>query len=384
MLLLILLILIARPSPSTNAYTYGIIRNASIKLPFPLPNTHSHQLFVDVCSECLCEAGRHTDKVYLFTCTEHSSRFLCEFYYFMPKHDEIDYPRTDASIYLMRNETFEEKDDCCNTTFLVQKIQRASPGVKIIGGESRFLVFVDNHTISSINDKQVRKFNRANMSNIPILSPPSGTTIGYSDGMYYVNEGNNIAVYNEMLATPVYRISLNQGTLTTIRFLNATQMLVGVGDNKRGVYIFEKASRGDQFKNGAHISGTEIQQVHAIGIVDENSFYVGWDATYKNIALYKRDANNKWQSDPASTIPYAEPTSDIFVDQCQRVWVVEANKNRIFVYDSNRGNRHNITVGAGVFNLLILEDQNYTLITSHSDGIYRIQPTAVNCRPQRK
>lgn len=379
MSLLTLLILIVLPSFTTSA-SYGLIRNASIKLRFPLLRDRGHRLTVDDCTDCLCEAYKNADKVYLFTCTEQPTNFLCEFYYYMPKRDEIDYPRSDATIYLMKNETFAKRDACCNTTFLVEQIQKVSPGVQMIAGESRFLVFGDNNTILAISSRQLHGFNRSSLTNIGMRALGPFNTIGYCDGKYYFDQGKNIVVYDETLSSPLYTISLNKGDITTIRFLNATQMLVAVGTQNPGIYIFEKASRTDRFSSWREIPGAGSGQTHAIGIVNENAFYVGWYTSRNSILLYNRDGNNNWYSDPASSITYPMLTSDIFIDQCQRVWVVRAGQYQIYIYDSNRANPVSITVNNDVFNLLILEDQNYTLITSHYGGIYRIQPT-VDCRP---
>lgn len=379
MSLLVLLILIILPSFSTSA-SYGLIRNASIKLQFPLPTDRGYRLTFDTCTKCLCEAYSNTDKVYLFTCTEKSPKFLCEFYYYMPYRDEIDYPRSDATIYLMKNETFEERYDCCNTTILVQQIKKVTPGVPMIGGKSRFLVFGDNNTILAISDFQLHGFNRLNLTNINMPALGSFLTIGYCDGKYYFNQGKNIVVYDETLSAPLYSITLNKGDITTIRFLNATQMLVAVGTNNPGIYIFEKASRTDNFIAWQPISETDGGETHAIGIINETAFYVGWRTTRKGIELYSRDENNKWYRDPASSIATQVLTTDIFIDQCQRIWVAEDNQDKIHIYDSNRAIPVPITVNAKVFNLLILEDQNYKLITSHNNGIYYIQP-AINCLP---
>lgn len=394
MFFLHLLIFTILPSLSTGVYTYGIIRNASIQLPFALPNDSSHQLRVNDCEDCLCEAYRRGENVYLFTCARLPPGFLCEFYYFMPKRDEIVYPSNDTTIYLIKNETFEEKADCCNTTYLLEQLRNASLQGPLISNSTRFLVFDDSHNIiATVKGEGMYGFNRSDLTNLNLpLIGSSPRTIGYYDGKYYFSEGTNIEVYNATPFSSLYNITLSLGDLTAIRFLNATQMLVGVGNRNTGVYIFKKASTTDQFQSSTSkkISGTDGGETHAIGILNENAFYLGWYTNNPTIALFMRAENNTWYRNNTFNTNHGALTSDIFVDQCQRIWAANPHGSRLFIFDQNGKNLGNVTIGTGLFGLVILEEQNYTLITSHTDsstpdtnGIYHTHPS-VNCRPLRK
>jgi hypothetical protein len=298
----------------------------------------------------------------------------------MPKRDEIYYPRDDTNIYLIQNGTFEEKDDCCNTTYLVEKINLAARRVFLTNQSFYFLVEGDNDTIVSTSNGQLHKFNRFTRASVYVsnILNASFSTVGYYDKKYYLNNGSNIVVYDEQLTSLLYTILLNKGTLTTIRFLSEKEMLVGVGDNAKGGYICKRNDKTENFTNCDLINGTNTGQVHAFGVVDENAFYVGWNEIGQNLTLYMKDQNNLWVQNQTSTITNNGSTSDIFFDKkCKRIWTVEANK--IFIYDQDKTRTGPITVAGLVFNLLIFE--NYTLVTSHEFGVglYRTD-SPMNCR----
>ncbi|CAF4401152.1 unnamed protein product, partial [Adineta steineri] len=136
----------------TSSYPYGLIRNASIKIPFDINDDHGHILKSQDCNQCLCSAFSNP-KVVLFTCTQNESiNVTCQFYYFMPKRDEIQYPNVYTNIYLIdTNQTFEEKDDCCNTTALINKINEALRTKDTATTEPlRTLADGDNNTIITV------------------------------------------------------------------------------------------------------------------------------------------------------------------------------------------------------------------------------------------
>ncbi|CAF3950624.1 unnamed protein product [Rotaria magnacalcarata] len=141
---------------STGSYTYGIIHNATVKIPFDLPDDVHHTLGNQPsCNQCLCQAFNDS-RVFLLTCTDNGfENFTCQFYYFLPMRDELKY-RNNTNIYLMKNETFKEKDDCCNTTYLLEQLNSISTNKTHVFKEAlRYLVFGDNNTIASINKKNI-------------------------------------------------------------------------------------------------------------------------------------------------------------------------------------------------------------------------------------
>ena len=199
------------PHLSTSFYPYGIIHNASIKIPFDINDNHGHKSEVQDCEQCLCSAFNNS-AVVLFTCTKnHPINYACQFYYFMPKRDEIQYPRYDTSIYLIQvNATFEEKDDCCNTTYLVQEIKnKLSAKQNFTGASFRSVVESDNNTIVTVvpssvngNPPMLMKFDKSNLRSvsIPPMSSLSLKAVGYYNGKYYLGtDQQNIVVYDENL-----------------------------------------------------------------------------------------------------------------------------------------------------------------------------------------
>ncbi|CAF1180926.1 unnamed protein product [Rotaria sordida] len=364
---------------SASSYTYGIIHNASIKIPFDIPDNLGHELQVQRCDQCLCDAFSNP-KVVLLTCTENGSmNFTCQFYYFMPKRDEIQYPRNDTKIYLIQNITFEEKDDCCNTTYLIEKINAALNFKKAVFNEHlRFLVRGDNNMIVSTSKNKLIKFDRSKLEIVDVSSIPDSSTVGYYDKYYYLGKDNTIRVYNEALISKITEFSVGNG-LTTIRFLNDKEMLVGTASS--GGFICEKQQEiFDRCISTPVVPA--IGQLHAFGIVDENTFYAGWYANNENLRLYTKDQNNSWKENTSGTITQNEATSDIVIDDCKRIWAVIPEENKIFIYDQNKTHPHKITFDSKIFNLFILD--NYTFVTSHETkpGLNLIQPS-LNCRKPR-
>ncbi len=368
-----LLIFSILPCLSTSSNEYGIILNASIKTLVPVNHTSS----VRNCNDCLCYAFDNSSKVDLFTCTENVSNFICQFYHPMPTRDEIESPINGTDIYVMKNETF--KDNCCNTEFIVQKINRAS-GRNFIKRTLRSVIEGDDNTIVAVaSPNSVIKFNKTTLQIISETIVPEKTiiSIGYCDNKYYLGTENSIKIYNKTLDEAIYSID-TRIPVTTIRFLNGTYMLVGVFTDS--VRIYEKDANGTFTNKTSDVATGINKQIHAIGIVNQSAFYVGWDEPDTNLSLYTRD-QDKWTQSTNYNIAYNKHTSDIVVDECERIWVTQAYADRIFIYDQDKNNWYNITVIAGIFNFLILEDFNYTLVTSHlnGNGLYRIEPD-LNCR----
>lgn len=380
--LIYLLILSIFPSWSAS-FPYGIIRNATIKLPFDVPIGDGYQSSFGNCENCLCETLNNS-KIYLFTCTFTMINYTCQFYYFMPKLDEI-YQSNDTDIYVITNSTFEEKEDCCNTTFLIDSIREANV-IEHESGKWRFLVPVNHDTIISTKYMHVYKINPSNFTTISVPNLAGYKTVGYNDSRYYFGSenGKKIDVYNETLTSTIYTITSTINEIAAIRFLNKNRMLVGI---KGGVCILEKPDNEKNFANCTFVPGIKDKQAHAIGIVDENAFYLGYYDADKNLTLYTKNESNLWAENQTGTINHHATTSDIFVDNCKRIWAVNPDQPKIFIYDHNETFTYEIKdPKIKPFGLLILE--NYTLvISSDSDssppGLYSIN-SSLNCRPSRK
>ncbi|CAF4428645.1 unnamed protein product, partial [Adineta steineri] len=126
------------------------------------------------------------------------------------------------------------------------------------------------------------------------------------------------------------------------------------------------------------------KQIHAIGIVNENAFYVGWYDDVPGIHLYTRNSSdNTWTTKDNDKITHDYQTTDIIIDNCKRIWAVVPETGKVIIYDQNKNCLGEIDDGSGsLFNLMIAE--NYTLIMSHgsNNGLTRIKPD-LNCRPLR-
>jgi hypothetical protein len=397
--LIYLLIFFILPYFSTSSYIYGTIRNASIKLPFDIPEDLGHKLIVKHCNDCFCYAFRNSDKVQLFTCTKNASdNFTCQFYYFMPKRDEIDYPRYDTNIYLInKTARFEEKDDCCNTTYLIEQINKTNRQISPAKNHLRSIAYNDNNDTmvaaipgNSNSNPRLIIFNRSSLeilNNIWNIDPLK--TVGYSKRRYYVGtESGVIKVYDDTLNSLIYDITtLGKVELMTIRFLNESQMIVGTSSN---VYIFEKKDYETDFTNN-NTRIDAVKSLHAIGIVNDSAFYVGSSDPNQNLRLYTKGENNLWTKNVNGQINRNEKTSDIFIDKkCGRIWATQENGDpnipnirKISIYDQNKTHQGTIDLNSGtIFNLMIFE--NYTLIISHEndDSLSLIRPS-LNCRPPR-
>jgi hypothetical protein len=311
----------------------------------------------------------------------------------MPKRDEIDYPRYDTNIYVInKTARFEEKDDCCNTTYLIQQINKVNRATDFTENPLRSLAYNDNNdTIAAVifdnSNSRLLIFNRSSLAILNNIGDIDlHKTVGYSKRRYYLGTtSNNIDVYDETLNSPIYPIKLGgQDHLVTIRFLNESRMLVGTTSK---VYIFEKKDNEENFtKEYTPINETNIQKrLHAIGIVNDSAFYVGWSDSDQQLRLYTKHEDNSWKENINGRINGPKKTSDIFIDKkCGRIWATEESGHNIYIYDQNKNQQEKIDLKSGtIFNLMIFE--NYTLIISHEDkgnGLSRIKPS-LNCRPPR-
>jgi hypothetical protein len=302
----------------------------------------------------------------------------------MPTRDEIDYPRNDITIYVKENGTFGEKDDCCNTKFLINMINNANitnPETDPINKGLRSIVLGDNNTIVAVNQNAVFIFDKLTLKIINQKGFTNLKSIGYYDKKYYLGTATSIEVYDETLTSFLYSVSIGE-PVVAIRFLNDNQMLVGT--EKSGARMYTRNHINENFTTRIDINGASSGQVPAIFIVNENAFYLGWDEVSRNLSLYTKDQSNySWNKNENGSISFNEKAADIVIDNCKRIWVVEAYTKRIFIYDpKDKSPRDTITFKWDLFNLLILE--NYTLVTSHGSapGLSRIQ-SPLNCRPPR-
>ena len=369
-----LLIFSLLPCLSTSSYDYGIIRNASINATAIVHFNFTGR----TCDDCLCHAFKNYDKVNLFTCTQNVSDSICKFYNPTPTRDKIENSSSHTSIYLIKNETF--KDDCCNTEFLAAMIYKKSPAPYMESEDLRSLIEGDHDTLVANTFNLVIKFNK---STFEVINKKSFSfriySIGYWDNKYYLGIDDNILIYDETLTTLMLTVPIRK-IVTTIRFLNGTYMLVGTV--KDGVFIYKKDKNGIFAEDISKSNIGAGAQIHAIGIVNETAFYIGWDADDMNLILYTIDEANPSVPIKTNTISYREKTSDVvFDEQCSRIWVVSPYKNEILVYEQNKPpSTIDLTrVGKKLFNLLIVDKSSYTLAISTSSGLYRIQP-GMDCR----
>ncbi|CAF0722866.1 unnamed protein product [Adineta ricciae] len=368
---------------------YGILRNASIKLPFDLNNDTGYTIETVSCNQCLCHAA-HNPVVALFTCIRHEmSNFTCQMYYFIPKRDEIEYPNYDADVYLMRpNSTFEEKDDCCNTTMLIEEITRMLQNTSISTEEFLTLSEGENNTIlavtscSKLEQNALLRFNRFTGENIFVEHTSSLLSAGYYKERYYFGTiAKNIGVYNSSMRPRLCLVDTSV-EIRTIRFLKKTQKMLA-GASGSGIYLCDIVPNSGILNNCTIIPNIAPgEELHAIGVAqDEMAFYVGWNADGQDIHLYRRQPNDTWVTDASGKIDHSAPTTDLVVDNCQRIWAVEPRSDRIRIYHRNNTLLGEMNVGGtNLFNLMIME--NYTIFITHqsADGLRAIRPS-LNCRP---
>jgi hypothetical protein len=379
-----LLIFFILPYCSTSSYTYGIIRNATIKFSLAIPDTHRKESEAENCDHCLCDAFQDPN-VDIFTCTENQPKnFTCQFYYFMPKLDEIKLQRNDTNIYIIKkeNKTIEKRYDCCNTTYLIEKIKEASTHkVKLTDKSSRFLVEGDDNIILTTSDYKLTQFNLSagvivNKDSIP----GDFLTVGYYNKTYYLGRGSTISVFDENYKPlPLSTINDIGGGITTIRFLKGQQMLVGT---EKGVYMYEKDANGI-FRTRASEPIVPTEQIHGFGIVRENEFYVGWLVPDRGLRLYIKGDNQTWNESSKDSIPISDAVSDVFYDEdCERIWVVTETTGHILVYNRTGWPLGEINMNdTKLFNLLIRD--NYTLVISSDsvNGVNLIDPS-LKCLPR--
>ncbi|CAF1065706.1 unnamed protein product [Adineta ricciae] len=368
---------------------YGILRNASIKLPFDLNNDTGYTIETASCNQCLCHAA-HNPVVAIFTCTRHEmSNFTCQMYYFIPKRDEIEYQNYDTDLYLMRtNSTFEEKDDCCNTTMLIEEITKALQNTSISTEKFLTLSEGENNTILAVTscndpkDNALLSFNRFTGQSISMEHTSSLISAGYYKERYYFGTtAKDIGVYARNMTPNLGRVGIGV-EIRTIRFLKKTQKMLA-GASTSGIYLCDIVPNSGTLTNCITIPNIAPEkELHAIGVLqDEMAFYVGWNAVGQDIHLYRWQPNDTWVTDASGKIGHSAPTTDLVVDNCQRIWAVEPRSDRIRIYHRNSTllGEMNVT-GTNLFNLMIME--NYTIFITHesSDGLRAIRPS-LNCRP---
>lgn len=369
---------------------YGILRNASIKLPFGLNNDTGYTIETANCNQCLCHAA-HNPVVALFTCTRHDiSNSTCQMYYFIPKRDEVEYPTYDTDVYLMRtNSTFEEKDDCCNTTMLIDEItKKASSSTSISTKEFLTISEGENNTIIVVTSysnpvsNELHSFNRFTGEEIFVEHTSSLMSAGYYKQRYYFGTTKgNIGIYTRNMTTNLGPFDTND-IVRTIRILKKTEQMLG-SVSMLGIYLCDIVPNIGTLNNCITIPNIAPgAQLHAIGVVpDETAFYVGWNAIDQNIHLYRRQPNGTWTTNSSDMIDRSQRTTDLVVDDCQRIWAVEPESDRIRIYHRNNMLLGEINVGGTkLFNLMIVE--NYTIFITHesADGLRAIRPS-LNCRP---
>ena len=372
--------------PWANAFTYGVIRDVSIDNPFNWTDKHGFQLNETDCNKCLCHLYRNST-IALFTCDRTvPTQCLCQFYYSMPKLEDLDYPTKGVDIYLAQSKTFEEGDDCCNTSFLMDRVLRGSSVINetralrsLIEGDSNTLVSVVSDSLDS--KKLLVKYEKSTLQPVYNSKIAALKAVGYYDGKYYLGmTSNEILIYDQNLTKQFGSIPIGR-EITTIRFLYGKQMLVGA--STAGVFIYNKDNDGifrNRTTDGPIYDG---QQVHGIGVLNETAFYVGVDADNAPVRLYVQQGNGTWTESVSNRINTSKAILDLVVDNCQRLWTVQARNRQIEIHALQRGTTDYITVDQNTFNMVILD--NYDIIISHEtsgNGLTSLKPK-LNCRRPR-
>jgi hypothetical protein len=365
---------------------YGLIRHMSIDNDFDWTNEHGYQLNVTDCRQCLCQAMSNV-RIRLFTCHDNnvSATIICQFYYFMPKRDALVYFVNHTSIYLMTNDTFIEPDDCCNTSYLVMKIKETFVESPFDTRALRFLVPGDNKTLvtvisnSNSNNRLLLKFDQATLKLVFTSTMGHFTSVGYNNDQYYLSTNSkDIHVYDRTLTLLRNKFSVG-ADVTTIRFVDDQQMLVGA--SAAGVIVYDRDVNNIFQSRTSDTSISTGQQLHGIAVVNQTAFYTAFYSIPNKLRLFKKNVVNKWIESFSDTINNNWATSDIVMDKCQRLWATEALNPIVHIYErNNKTHSYSFKINNKAFNMIILKD--YTLVFTHEQtgaGLSRIRPS-LHCR----
>ena len=368
--------------PLINALPYGIITNKSIDKSVRTNGQRENPLNFSQCQQCLCHAFGDPS-IALFTCYRNDPiNVRCEFYSSFPFADDL-IPSNDTDIYVMRNETFEEREDCCNTNYLVEKIQNTTMESGFDTRYLRFLVHGDDQTLvtSILNvadptKNYLLRFNQSSLTRIMNVWNDSITSVGYCNGKYYLATAtNDINVYAKNLTRLSQRISIGS-SITSIRFLQGEQMLVGT--NTSNMFIYNNDTNGIFLINSAILNISEYSSLQGIAVVNETAFYTGVNAENSTARLFVKNGGH-WIESISDRISVPDIISDLVMDSCQRLWAVGATNKTIFIYERNKIQPFVISLNVSAFNLVILD--KYTLVMTHGvlqEGLSRLQPN-LNC-----
>ena len=381
-----LFLLCVMPSTWAEMSTYGLIRDTSIRNSIYWSDEDGSQLNATYCHQCLCHAFGKLSTV-LFTCNrKEATQCLCHFYDVMPDLSDLVHPSEGIDIYLMQNKTFEERTDCCNSSYFTQRFNLFTLAIHETRA-LRSLVPGDNDTLVSVvsgsndNERVLVKYNKSTLKPVYNSSINGLKTVGYYDGIYYLGTtSKEILIYHQDLTTFLGKISVGN-EITTIRFLKGKKMLVGASTS--GVYIYDRDSDG-VFRNRTYNEPIFAEsQVHAIGVLNETAFYVGVDKANSTVRLYVQQPNGTWQESVNDSISRDTGVFDLVVDTCQRLWIVEASTDKIFLDDRQNKTPNQFQIAAKTFNLVILD--NYKLVVSHEIAGKGLTSSKfnVNCRQTR-
>jgi hypothetical protein len=309
----------------------------------------------------------------------------------MPKVDEI-VPSNDTDIYVIKKpgKTFEKRPDCCDTSFLIQEINKVVPNkTGFIAEKLSTITFnKDDNTIIAVDSNSGRliQFNKTDLKDLIMTTIKTSLTAAYYyDKIYYLGTTSSpqqIQIYDQALNSSSASIDVGD-EIKTIRTLNGKQIFVGT--NKSGAFLYEKNDTNGNFTKRVLVLPTTPNAfpLHAIAIVNDSAIYVGWAEPNRTISLYTKDDNQSWGERSDGSFQSPDAVSDIVYDKCGRIWVVPVKQTNITVYEQDRTKSHTINVEKDkLFNLLI--DGNYTLMISRetSPGLCLIKPP-LNCLPSK-
>jgi len=313
--------------------------------------------------------------------------YLCQFYSVMPYRDEIDDSVNDTNIYIMTNDAFKSKDECCNTSLLVEQLKTATSSSNLYESKLRTIVHGDNNQFIAVNarDKTIVWFHRTNLTKIreekPKFDGSNVQSIGYAKQMHYVAFKNQIVVYAENFTMGKELPYTFPSGISVIYFLSENQLLVGTVSN--GAYIYERNDTHD-FNNTQGISGSAGSgQVHGFYGINQTAFYIGWTNVVP-LRLYIKQTDNTWKVSAPNSINRFTSTRHLAIDNCQRIWAVQETAKKISIYSQSGilEDEFDLPTPEDIFSLLILDQNNYTLITTNENpgGLFRVTPN-LNCRP---
>ena len=302
---------------------------------------------------------------------------FCQFYSSFPYLDDF-ISNNLSDIYLLKNYTFRDRNDCCYTDDLVEKIRVTPFHQTFTTRFLRFLIRGDNQMLITSSSNRSNTLNnfvlRFHQSNLSILDSPqvgSVMSAGYCLKKYYLaTTSNRIQIYDEALSSLPPSLSIPVA-ITTIRFLHGEKMLVGT--NSSTFYVYSKDASDIFLSSLTTVQIPGATNIYGFAALNQTAFYVGVNAENSSLRLFVNEGTS-WNESFADRIEINAPISDLIMDNCERLWTVGATNPKLFVYEKFNRNAFEISLADMAFNLVILD--NYDLVMTHGEsrlGLSRIR-----------